>query len=365
VIVLLRADADGEVARRVIGELARLGAAARLVSDDTRRAVELLPPHAPLDAAARARLAALPGVEALLAPAEPRPLLRAADGPVVIATPRGPLDTQRELVLAFGPCSLDEESHLETVAAAAARAGARLLRGGAFKPRTSPYAFQGLGEPGLALCRKVADRHGLAIVAEVTSEAAVGPVAERCELLQIGARSMAQPPLLRAAARSGRPVLLKRGFGATVDEWLHAAEYLLEAGASGVILCERGIRSFEPGTRATLDVGGLALARLETRLPVWADPSHAAGTRALVVPLALAAVAAGADGLLVECHSDPALARSDGPQALSPAELQPLAIAAAEVARARRRNEEVCYPPWPQPNPSPRPSSASPRSSVA
>jgi 3-deoxy-7-phosphoheptulonate synthase len=159
---------------------------------------------------------------------------------------------------------------------------------------------------------------------------------------------MGATPLLRAAARVGRPLLVKRGFGATVDEWLSAAEYLLDGGAPGVILCERGIRSFEPGTRATLDVGGLALARLRTGLPIFADPSHAAGTRALVAPLALAAVAAGADGLIVECHAEPGRARSDGPQALALEELAPLTHAAVEVARAARRSTrekgiELCW----------------------
>jgi 3-deoxy-7-phosphoheptulonate synthase len=173
---------------------------------------------------------------------------------------------------------------------------------------------------------------------------------------------MASTPLLKAAARAGRPVLLKRGFGATVDEWLLAAEYLLDGGCPGVILCERGIRSFEPGTRATLDVGGLALAKLRTRLPVLADPSHAAGTRALVQPLALAALAAGADGLIVECHPDPARARSDGPQALLLEELHPLVAASAHVARAVGRTVEVCSPhPWPRTIQSKPLSSASPR----
>jgi len=211
------------------------------------------------------------------------------------------------------------------------------LRGGAYKPRTSPYAFQGLGEDGLPMLRRVADALGLAVVTEATSEASVARVAEYCELVQIGARTMASTALLRAAARAGRPVLLKRGFGATVDEWLHAAEYLLDGGAPGVILCERGIRSFEPGTRATLDLGGLALAQLRTGLPVVADPSHAAGTRALVLPLARAALAAGADGLIVECHAEPGRARSDGPQALTLAETAELARAVQKLAPALGR----------------------------
>ena len=216
-------------------------------------------------------------------------------------------------------------------------AGARFVRGGAFKPRTSPYAFQGLGDDGLDLLRRVADEAGLGVVSEATSEASVARVAERCELIQIGARTMSSTALLRVAARAGRPILLKRGFGSTVDEWLAAAEYLLDGGAPGVILCERGIRTFEQGTRATLDLGGLALARLRTGLPVVADPSHAAGTRALVQPLALAALAAGADGLIVECHAEPGRARSDGPQALTPADTAELARAVQKLAPALGR----------------------------
>ena len=189
-------------------------------------------------------------------------------------------------------------------------------------------------------------------------------MAEHCDLVQLGARSMAATPLLRSAAKCGRPVLLKRGFGATVDEWLAAAEYLLDGGAPGVILCERGIRSFEPGTRATLDVGGLALAKLRTGLPVIADPSHAAGTRALVQPLAQAALAAGADGLLVECHAEPGRARSDGPQALTLDDAAELARALGRLAPAlgRRAPRPVLLSNSCQPTTTSEPrSSASPR----
>ncbi len=359
-IVLLRAGAGAEAARAVEAELARAGAGARRVTGGERLAVETAGPHAPLDDDARARLAALDGVEALLDAPDPNPRVRAARGPVEIASPRGPFAVGAgELTFAFGPCAVDDERELWLAAAAARAAGARLLRGGAFKPRTSPYAFQGHGAAALKALRRAADAHGLAVVSEATSEAALDAVAAECELVQLGARSMACTPLLRAAARAGRPLLLKRGFGATVDEWLAAAEYLLDGGAPGVILCERGIRTFEPGTRATLDVGGLALARLRTALPIFADPSHAAGTRALVAPLALAAAAAGADGLIVECAADAGRARSDGPQALALDELAPLARAAAAVARAARKEFEVCSRPW-QIQSTPR-SSASPR----
>ncbi|HZS42209.1 MAG TPA: 3-deoxy-7-phosphoheptulonate synthase [Polyangia bacterium] len=361
-IVLLRAGADVAAARAVEAALQRAGAGARRVNGGGRLAVESVAPHAPLGDETRARLAALDGVEAVLDGAEPNPRVRAARGPVEIATPLGPLEIGGAAVaLAFGPCSVDDEDDLWKTASAARAAGAQLLRGGAFKPRTSPYAFQGAGAGALRLLRRAGDAFGLAVVSEAMSEASLDAVAAECELVQLGARSMACTPLLKAAARCGRPLLLKRGFGATVDEWLAAAEYLLDGGAPGVILCERGIRTFEPGTRATLDLGGLALARLRTGLPIFVDPSHAAGTRALVEPLSLAALAAGADGLIVECHADPGRARSDGPQALALDELEPLARACHRVARAVGREIKLCSVTCPPTTPSRRPSSALPR----
>jgi 3-deoxy-7-phosphoheptulonate synthase len=337
-IVLLRSGVSVEDVRAVEAALARLGATVRRVRGPGRVALEVVGPHAPLDEAARAQLAALDAVEQLLVADDPVPRVSAARGPVTVATPRGPISVGgEELALMLGPCAVENEDDLAVAAHAAQQAGAHLLRGGAFKPRTSPYSFQGLADDGLALLRRVADSLGLGVVSEATSEAALARVAEHCELIQIGARTMHATSLLRAAARCGRPVLLKRAFGATVDEWLAAAEYLLDGGAPGVILCERGIRSFEPGTRATLDLGGLALAKLRTGLPVIADPSHAAGTRALVQPLALASLAAGADGLLVECHAEPGRARSDGPQALTPDDTAALARAVGRIAPALGR----------------------------
>jgi 3-deoxy-7-phosphoheptulonate synthase len=285
VIVLLASGAGPEVARAVEAVLTQGGAGSRRVAAHDRLAVEVVA-QTPIDRETLDRLAALPGVEAVLHAADPTPRVSGAEatvrvGPIVVGG--------GAFTLALGPCAVDREDDLDRIAEAARLAGARLLRGGAHKPRTSPYSFQGLGSPGLEQLRRAADRHGLALVTEVLSERSVDEVAAYAELLQIGARSMAHTPLLKAVARAGRPVLLKRGFGATVDEWLLAAEYLLDGGAPGVILCERGIRTFEPGTRATLDIGGLALARLRTRLPLFADPSHAAGSRALVEPLGRAA----------------------------------------------------------------------------
>lgn len=224
-------------------------------------------------------------------------------------------------VLIAGPCAVESEEQIVRLAHQLAARGVRVLRGGAFKPRTSPYDFQGLGTPALAWLRRAADAAGLAVVSEVMSERHVDEVAAVADLLQIGSRNMQCTSLLAAVGRARRPVLLKRSMAATVDEWLHAAEYLLVHGAAGVAFCERGIRSFDPSTRNLLDLGAVALLAGVHRLPVVVDPSHAAGRRDLILPLARAALAAGAHGLMIEVHDDPAAAESDGAQALLPDEL--------------------------------------------
>jgi 3-deoxy-7-phosphoheptulonate synthase len=220
-----------------------------------------------------------------------------------------------------GPCSVESEGHARDVAAGVAALGAAFLRGGAFKPRTSPYAFQGVGPAGLAWLRRAADAHGLKVVTEALGEADVPAVAEHADMIQVGSRNMHNYALLKAIGRTGRPVLLKRGMAATVEEWLLSGEYLLLSGASGVVFCERGIRSFDPATRNLLDLGAVALLSHALRLPVVVDPSHAAGRRDLILPMARAALAAGAAGVMIETHDDPARALSDGPQALRLAEL--------------------------------------------
>jgi 3-deoxy-7-phosphoheptulonate synthase len=221
-------------------------------------------------------------------------------------------------VVAAGPCAVETASQLAEAAAAVASSGAHLLRGGVFKPRTSPYAFQGLGEPGLALLERARARHSLGIVAEVLDTEQLASLIDHVDMLQVGARNMQNFTLLRALGKVRRPVLLKRGLAATFQEWLLAAEYLLDGGNEQVILCERGIRTFEPSTRNTLDLASVALAKSRTHLPVMVDPSHATGNRELVIPMALAAAAAGADGLLVEVHPHPDEALCDGAQALTP-----------------------------------------------
>lgn len=226
----------------------------------------------------------------------------------------------RPVVMA-GPCAVESPAQVEAIASRVAAAGVQFLRGGAFKPRTSPYAFQGHGGEALRWMRDAADRHGLRVVTEAMSEAEAARVAEYADLLQVGSRNMQNFALLKAAGRTGRPVLLKRAMSATVEEWLLAAEYLLSHGATGVILCERGIRSFDDATRNLLDLGAVALLAHVHKLPVIVDPSHGTGRRDLILPLARAALAAGAAGVMVETHDDPGRALSDGPQALLPEQL--------------------------------------------
>ncbi len=216
-----------------------------------------------------------------------------------------------------GPCSVESESQIETVAAAVQAAGAKLLRGGAFKPRTSPYSFQGMRAEGLELLRHARSRTGMPIVTEIMNTEHL-PLFADVDLIQVGARNMQNFELLKAVGRSGRPVLLKRGLSATLEELVMSAEYIMAEGNDQVILCERGIRTFEPSMRNTLDISAVPMLKKMTHLPVVIDPSHAAGIAWMVEPLAAAAVAAGADGLMIEVHNDPAHALCDGAQSVTP-----------------------------------------------
>lgn len=216
-----------------------------------------------------------------------------------------------------GPCAVESETQIFACAQAAKRAGATILRGGAYKPRSSPYDFQGLHEEGLELLGRASKHFGLKAVTELLDLRTLDAVCKHSDILQIGARNMQNTPLLVEAGRSGKPVLLKRGLSSTINEWLLAAEYVAATGNDQIILCERGIRTFEPQTRNTLDLGAVTVIRELTHLPVIVDPSHASGRRDSVIPLARAAVAVGADGVIVEFHPDPAKAWSDGPQSLT------------------------------------------------
>lgn len=264
------------------------------------------------------RLAALPGVRETRKDVPPYALVSREHHPETSRVRVGGVTIGGdEVVVIAGPCSVESETQILAAARGVAAAGARLLRGGAFKPRTSPYGFQGLGEDALRLLSLARDATGLGIVTEVVATEDVELVARHADMLQIGARNMQNFRLLAACGRQPRPVLLKRSHMATLDELLLAAEYIVANGNPRVVLCERGIRTFEPATRNTLDLSAIAVLRSRTHLPVIVDPSHAAGKREWVDSLSRAAVAAGADGLLVEVHPDPDQARSDGPQSLT------------------------------------------------
>jgi 3-deoxy-7-phosphoheptulonate synthase len=246
-----------------------------------------------------------------------------------------------ELVVMAGPCAIESREQIFRAAEVVAASGARFLRGGAFKVRTAPTAFQGLGWDGWRLLREAADAFSLLTVSEILNEEQIGEARRYVDFAQIGSRNMQNVPLLKALGRARMPVMLKRGFGCTIDEWLHAAEYVLHEGNPDVVMCERGIRTFETATRFTLDVAAVPIAKKRLSLPVVVDPSHAAGNREWVESLTLAGVACGADGLLIETHPDPAKALSDGPQAVVLADFPALVEKARRVAHAIGRSIPV------------------------
>ena len=239
-----------------------------------------------------------------------------------------------ELVVMAGPCAVEDENQLMSTALAVKEAGANILRGGAFKPRSSPYSFRGLGPPGLQLLAKARKETGLPVVTEVMTPEDVGMVAEYADILQIGSRNAQNFNLLDAVGKIKKPVLLKRGFASTYEEWLLCAEYILSGGNSQVILCERGIRTFETGTRFTMDLAAIPMIRDLSHLPIIADPSHSTGRANLVTPITLAAVAAGAHGIIVDVHPNPPTAKCDGAQALTFESFQEMMSQARAVARA-------------------------------
>ncbi len=250
-----------------------------------------------------------------------------------------------EVVLMAGPCAVESEEQILTTARRVAAAGATVLRGGAFKPRTSPYSFQGLGEEGLRLLARARDETGLAVVTEALDSESVELVAEYADIIQIGARNMQNYSLLRTAGRAGKPVLLKRGMSATIKELLLAAEYIVVEGEPRVILCERGVRNFDDHARNLLDLTAIVTVKELSHLPIIADPSHGTGARSKVGPMARAAVAAGADGVIIEVHPDPPRAVSDGAQSLTPEQFdrlaQELTTIAAAIGRPIARRSEL------------------------
>lgn len=237
-----------------------------------------------------------------------------------------------EIVTIAGPCAVESEEQIMTIAGLVKHSGAKILRGGAFKPRTSPYSFQGLGEEGLKLLRTAGDEFDLAVITEVMDPSRVELIYKYTDIFQLGARNMQNFPLLRELGKTDKPVMIKRGMSSTIDEWLMAAEYILASGNPQVMLCERGIRTFETSTRNTFDISAIPVVQKRSHLPVIADPSHATGIRDKVIPIARAAVAAGADGLMVEVHHHPATAMSDGPQSLLPEQFEDLMQQVKKIA---------------------------------
>lgn len=268
-------------------------------------------------AASAADLLRIDGVASVAMPRSSHPRLDEQAPCVEIGGVRIASGADVDPVFMAGPCSVESAEQICSLAARLASLGVHFLRGGAYKPRTSPYSFQGHGAPALRWLRDAADAHGMLVVTEAVGVRQVELVAEAADLIQIGSRNMHHSPLLRSVGATGKPVLLKRGMAATIDEWLLAAEYCLVHGAAGVVFCERGIRGFDRNTRYVLDLGAVALLAHVRGLPVIVDPSHAAGRRDLLAPLSRAALAAGGAGLMLETHEDPGRALSDGPQALS------------------------------------------------
>ncbi len=239
-----------------------------------------------------------------------------------------------QVVIMAGPCSVENEEQINLLAEIVAKNGAKILRGGAFKPRTSPYAFQGLGEEGLKLMRKAADANNLLVITEVMQIEQIDLIDKYTDIFQVGARNMQNYPLLSELGKSSKPVMLKRGLAATIEEWMMAAEYILAKGNKSVMLCERGIRTFETYTRNTFDLSAIPVVHKKSHLPVVADPSHATGYRDQVIPMARAAVAAGADSIMVEVHHNPEKALSDGPQALLPEQFSNMMKELRTIAQA-------------------------------
>jgi 3-deoxy-7-phosphoheptulonate synthase len=248
-----------------------------------------------------------------------------------------------EVIVMAGPCSAENEKQVRATAAAVRRAGAKVLRGGAFKPRSSPYSFQGLGEEGLRMLRDASTAEAMALVTEVMDLSQIELIDRYADIFQVGARNMQNFTLLRELGHARKPVLLKRGISATIEEWLLSAEYILSGGNKNVVLCERGIRTFETATRNTFDISAIPVVKKLSHLPIVADPSHGAGRRDMVAPMARAAVAAGADGLIIEVHNDPDHALSDGAQSMFPAQFDRLMAELRIIAPAIGRG--ICLEP--------------------
>jgi len=321
-IVVMQSGASEEQTGIVLDKIRELGFAPHLSRGEKRTIVGVVGNRRKVDPQV---FSVLPGVENVVPILKPFKLAsREFRKETSVVAVNGAKIGSDEVVVMAGPCAVESREQTMAAAETVAASGAKILRGGAFKPRTSPYSFQGLKEKGLEILREAADRYGLAVVTEVISPGTVDLVATYADILQIGARNMQNFSLLEAVGKSHRPVLLKRGMMSTVEELLMSAEYILSNGNPNVVLCERGIRSFETYTRNVLDIASVPLIKNLSHLPVIVDPSHATGKRELVGPVSRSAVAAGADGLIIEVHPDPEKALSDGVQSLRPKEFTEL-----------------------------------------
>jgi 3-deoxy-7-phosphoheptulonate synthase len=323
VLIVMQHGATPEQVQRVVAVIEELGYHARPMPGKQRTAVGLVGNDGRVDAS---RLGALPGVQDVIHVSKPYKQVSREwqEESTVVRLPGGVAIGGTEIVAIAGPCSVENEKQIIETARHVKDAGAVILRGGAFKPRSSPYSFQGLGRPGLALLAKAREETGLLVCTEAMDPEAVRWVADVADIIQIGARNMQNFSLLKAAGRAGKPVLLKRGLAATITELLLSAEYLLAEGNRDVILCERGVRSFDTATRNLFDVSAIPVVQKLSHLPIIADPSHGTGHRDHVIPMARAAVAAGADGIMIEVHPSPDAALSDGAQTLYPAQFAQL-----------------------------------------
>lgn len=332
-LVVMRHDASPDEIQGVVRMIRELGYDAAPIPGRQRTAIGLIGNDGKVDSD---RIDALPGVLQIIHVSQPYKQVSREwrDERTVVALPNGTRIGGDQVAVMAGPCSVESEEQILGIAHRLREAGATVLRGGAFKPRSSPYSFQGMGEAGLKLLARAREETGMAIVTEAIDPEGVDVVAEYADIVQIGARNMQNFSLLRRAGRAGKPVLLKRGMAATVKELLLSAEYILAEGNGEVILCERGVRGFDTHTRNLLDLTAIPVVKSLSHLPIIADPSHGTGLRAKVIPMARAAVAAGADGLMIEVHPDPERALSDGAQSLFPDQFDELMAQIRLIASA-------------------------------
>jgi 3-deoxy-7-phosphoheptulonate synthase len=339
-LVVMQSHATEDQVRAVCQRIESLGLKAHPIPGAARTAIGITGNDGAIDLGV---LESLPGVIECIPVSKPYKLVsrdaKQEDTVLRIPTPRGEvLVGGGNVAMVAGPCAVETEAQCMAIAEQVAKSGCRLFRGGAYKPRTSPYSFQGLGEPGLKILAKVRETHGVGIITEAIDNESLELVEEYADVIQIGARNMQNFSLLKRAGRAKKPVLLKRGMSATLDEFLMAAEYILSEGNYNVMLCERGVRTFSDFSRNTLDLAVVPAVKKRSHLPIMVDPSHGTGKRHKVLPLSLAAIAVGADGLLVEVHHEPERALSDGVQSILPEEFAQLSLEVRQIADVLHRH---------------------------